>query len=329
MIQRLELSRDAILGRKIAKFVTHDKAFSVDDNAATALMGKLLIFETNYVSASGKTIPAEVYEHRIPWGGVSAVLSISRDITARKNSEVMLTLAYRELELAHNKLLAGRQLERLAFTGRIAASIAHEIRNPSTNASLALSQLCSTSKLEEKQVKYLEIIEKNINRINYLIDEMLNCARPPELNVKPHDIHEILNTVCESVELKMTAMKIKLVKEFTTADAMVNVDREQIGRVFLNLIINAIDAMSRNGGILTIVTETDGESFMIRINDIGKGMSADEIIKIFDPFFTTKTSGIGLGLTTCHGVVVSHGGSIKVTSEVSKGTTFTVTLPEL
>jgi signal transduction histidine kinase len=87
--------------------------------------------------------------------------------------------------------------------------------------------------------------------------------------------------------------------------------------------------MSRNGGILTVVTENYGGSFLIKIKDTGKGMSADEISRIFDPFFTTKKSGIGLGLTTCHVVVVSHGGGIEVASEVSKGTTFTVILPVL
>jgi PAS domain S-box-containing protein len=159
----------------------------------------------------------------------------SIDITERRKAEEKLIRTKEELELAHNKLLASRELERLAFTGRIASGIAHEIRNPSTTVSLALSQLSSTSRLDGKQVKYVEVIEKNINRINYLIDEMLNCARPPELNVKPHGIHEILDAVIESVELKMTAMKIKVIKEFTIADSVVNVDREQIGRVFLNL----------------------------------------------------------------------------------------------
>ena len=108
---------------------------------------------------------------------------------------------------------------------------------------------------------------------------------------------------------------------------MVKVDKEQIGRVFLNLIANAIDAMSKKGGILTIVTENNGESFLIKIKDTGKGIPADDIIKIFDPFFSTKPSGIGLGLTTCYGVVVSHGGAIDVVSKSSKGSAFVVALP--
>ena len=156
---------------------------------------------------------------------------------------------------------------------------------------------------------------------------MLNCARPPELNLKPHDIHEILKLAIESAELKMAVKKIRLVKKFTSADSTLNVDKEQIGRVFLNIIINAIDAMSDKGDILNIGTENNGESFQIKIKDTGKGIPEGDIIKIFDPFFTSKPSGIGLGLATSYSVVVSHGGTIEVSSEVSKGTTFTVTLP--
>ena len=251
----------------------------------------------------------------------------SIDVTDRKNSENLLDLAYRKLDLAHNKLLAVKQSELLAFTGRIAAGIAHEIRNPSTTISLSLDQLFKTLKLKEPQAKYAEIIYKNVNRINYLINEMLNCARPPKLNMKPYDIHELLNDMVESSAMKMSTMKIKLTKEFTTANSVVKVDKEQIERVFLNLIINAIDAMSKKDSILSIVTENNGEYFLIKIGDTGKGIPEENIGKIFDPFFTTKTSGIGLGLTTCYAVVVSHGGTIEVSSNLSKGTVFTVSLP--
>jgi PAS domain S-box-containing protein len=449
MVQRLELPLDAILGRKIAEFISPDNMSAIRNNAANALRGALLVFETIYVSASGRMTPAEVYEHQIPWKGMSAVLSISRDITkrkqmyealqlntarhhtilqtamdgfwladkkgrllevndaycrmsgysmpelltmhipeledeetsdetdahilkvmregearfesrhrrkdgtvfsvevsvqyrpeeggrfvafvqditGRKKSEAKLASTYKELEQVHNKLLLARQSEKLAFTGRIAASIAHEIRNPSTTISLALGQLSSISQHHEKQDRYIGIIEKNINRINYLITEMLSCARPAELNMELNDIHEILDGVVETVEMKMSTHKIRLVREFTAADSVLNVDKEQINRVFLNLIVNAIDAMAKKGGILTIATDNNGEYFVIEVKDTGKGISQDNIIKIFDPFFTTKTSGIGLGLTTCYGVVASHGGTIEVASKISQGTAFAVSLP--
>ncbi|MCX7002454.1 MAG: PAS domain S-box protein [bacterium] len=249
------------------------------------------------------------------------------DITERMHAVEAILNTKEELEQAQNKLHAARQSERLAFTGRIAASIAHEIRNPSTTVSLALGQLRGSLVLQGKQAEYIEIIEKNIHRINTLITEMLNCARPPELDIQQHDLHEILDAVISSVEMKMAAKKIHLVKQFTTADAVVHVDKEHIGRALLNLIINAIDAMAKKGGILTIATENNGVNFQINIHDTGKGIPADDLIKIFDPFFSTKPLGVGLGLTTCYGVVVSHGGTIDVASKVAKGTTFTVALP--
>ena len=283
-------------------------------------------FESRHRRKDGTVFSVEVsVQYRPEEGG--RFVAFVQDITGRKKSEAKLASTYKELEQVHNKLLLARQSEKLAFTGRIAASIAHEIRNPSTTISLALGQLSSISQHHEKQDRYIGIIEKNINRINYLITEMLSCARPAELNMELNDIHEILDGVVETVEMKMSTHKIRLVREFTAADSVLNVDKEQINRVFLNLIVNAIDAMAKKGGILTIATDNNGEYFVIEVKDTGKGISQDNIIKIFDPFFTTKTSGIGLGLTTCYGVVASHGGTIEVASKISQGTAFAVSLP--
>ena len=249
------------------------------------------------------------------------------DITAGKEAEFALRDAYGKVAAAHEELVSTRHSERLAFTGRIAASIAHEIRNPSTNVSLALQQLSQTFNPQGPQKEYVEIIEKNINRINGLITELLNCARPPELHMEPHNIHELLEEVLESVSTKIRAQKIVPVKKFHADPAVLKVDKKHMERALLNLILNAIEAMPRQGGRLTVATESSQKNLLIKIADTGKGIAEENIIKIFDPFFSSKPTGVGLGLTTCYGVIVSHGGTIEVESKPSKGSLFTVVLP--
>jgi PAS domain S-box-containing protein len=284
-------------------------------------------------SGKPKFIPEETMEnpdgsitvletYKIPFTalGEPAVLIASNDITKRKHVEAELIKANENLK----QLVSS---ERLAYTGRVASGIAHEIRNPSTNVSLALEQLCDAFEPHGKQMKYVEIIQRNLARINYLISELQNCARPPEMMVKPHDIHKLLENVIDSVDAKIIAKEINIVRNYTSRGSIVKVDREHIERTFVNLVLNAIEAIPRKRGTITVTTECDEKYFMIKIQDTGKGIAPESIFKIFDPFFSSKPNGIGLGLATCYGVIVSHGGTIEVASEPSKGALFTVSLP--
>ena len=216
--------------------------------------------------------------------------------------------------------------ERLAFTGRIAASIAHEIRNPLGNVSMSVQQLKKGCAPDSPWVKHIEVITRNTERINFLITELLNCARPPKLNIKPHDIHEVLESVLDSVKTKILSQHIKVHKKLNAELSIINVDNEQIKRVFSNVMINAVESMPEHGE-MTVITENDENNFIVKIKDSGQGIPEEDIIRIFDPFFSTKSSGVGLGLSICYGIVVSHGGIIGVESETSKGTTFTISLP--
>jgi signal transduction histidine kinase len=216
--------------------------------------------------------------------------------------------------------------ERLAFTGRIAASIAHEIRNPLSNVSLSVQQLKDAFPGDSPWARHVDIIIRNTERINFLITELLNCARPPKLNIQPHDIHDILDVILDSLKTQTVSQRIDVRKRFTLRSPVVNVDREQINRVFSNVLINALESMP-DGGKMTIMTGIEGDFFITRIQDTGGGIPEEDIIRIFDPFFSTKPSGVGLGLSTTYGIVVSHGGTIGVESEWERGTTFTISLP--
>ena len=216
--------------------------------------------------------------------------------------------------------------ERLAFTGRIAASIAHEIRNPLGNVSIAAQQLKKAYSEDSPWSKHIEVIIRNTERINFLITELLNCARPPELNIRPSDMHEVIENVLDSIRGSLSTQRIEVIKKFDSKLPIINVDREQINRVFLNVIINSIEAMPE-GGTMTISTSIEKDLFVVKIQDTGEGIREEDIIKIFDPFFSTKSTGVGLGLSITYGIVVSHGGRIGVESIWKRGTVFTISLP--
>ena len=243
------------------------------------------------------------------------------DKTIRSQEE--LKASYTELKTSKDDLVRS---EKLAYTGRIAASIAHEIRNPLTNVSMSVRQLKKGDRIKPEGFKHSEIIERNVERINFLITELLNCARPAKLNPAPYDIHQVIKDVLISDKNKIRAQRIKTIKLLAAKPSILKIDKEHMGRVLLNLITNAVDAMPY-GGNLTISTEINKDIFLIKVQDSGKGIPEKDVIKIFDPFFSTKPQGVGLGLTTCYGIVVSHGGTIEVESKWRKGSTFGISLP--
>ncbi len=218
------------------------------------------------------------------------------------------------------------QSERLAFTGRIAAGIAHEIRNPLGNVSISVQQLKQAFTEDSPWSKHIEVIIRNTERINFLITELLNCARPPELNIRPTDMHELIENVLDSIRDSLSTQRVEVIKKFDAKPTIIKVDGEQINRVFLNVIINSIEAMP-NGGTITISTSIEEDLFVVKIQDTGGGICEEDIIKIFDPFFSTKSTGVGLGLSITYGIVVSHGGRIGVESVWERGAVFTISLP--
>lgn len=281
--------------------------------------------ELVYLSREGKEIPVSVnIMGRISYP--DDIIFVARDITKTRDIINELTKSREELKKSYVELTRSKdelvRSEKLAYTGRIAASIAHEIRNPLTNVGMALHRLAQ----ETSGDKYITIIGNNIERINYLITELLNCARPPKLNLRIYDIHDILKEVLKSLKTKIEMQKIEVIKTFTSKLSEIQVDKEQMARAFLNIILNAIEAMHQKG-VLTITTELNEDFFVVKIRDTGKGIPEEDIIRIYDPFFSSKSGGVGLGLTVTYGIISSHGGTIEVDSKPKKGTIFTVSLP--
>ncbi|ASZ10586.1 PAS domain S-box protein [Chitinophaga pendula] len=220
-----------------------------------------------------------------------------------------------------------QQQQKFVITGRIARVIAHEVRNPLTNILLAVSQFKTDPPSFEDSQLYVDIIERNCTRINQLITEMLHSTRMVELNIEHKGINELVDKTLLLANDRIQLNEIKLIKNYTTPDIRIPADEEKVLIALLNIVINAIEAMSPGEGILTINTSMNQNKAKVEITDNGAGIPEENKNKLFDPFFTSKPKGSGLGLTSTHNIIVSHKGTIHVESEAGSGTTFTITLP--
>ncbi|AEB08220.1 ATP-binding protein [Desulfobacca acetoxidans] len=220
--------------------------------------------------------------------------------------------------------------ERLAALGEMVAGVAHEIRNP-------LGIISSTAELLRKRLeanpsdgRLAQIIEEEVNRLNQTVTEFLDFARPREPNLQPTDIERILERGLEFLQPEIDRSQISLERHYQLNGQVLKADSELLYRAFLNIFINAIQAMPQ-GGRLIVATEPgpQNKGARIIIQDSGEGISSENVKKIFNPFFTTKDKGSGLGLSIVKGIVESHQGQIHIESNLNCGAKVIITLPEL
>ncbi len=230
-----------------------------------------------------------------------------------------------ELERSQAQLI---QAEKMAAIGRLAASLAHEINNPlqAIHNSLHLAQLEQLA--EEKRHAYLRLAQEEVVRLIEIVQRMLDFYRPSKGSLLPVDVNQVLQSALAIAEKRLQhshiRTHIRLADDLPTISAV----PDQLAQVFLNIIINAIEAMPEGGDLRvgTLLTE-DREWVLVAFRDTGKGLSPEQLASIFEPFYTTKPSGTGLGLAISYGIVERHGGSIDVSSQPGQGATFIVRLP--
>ncbi|MEO9965426.1 MAG: PAS domain S-box protein [Reichenbachiella sp.] len=238
-------------------------------------------------------------------------IGVIRDMTKRKQAD-------REMI----------QAEKLSMTGKIARTIAHEVRNPLTNLTLALEQLKDEvpEQVEDAEL-YFNIISRNADRIGKLITDLLNSSKPKELQLKKQSMNQLVEEALDLVKDRLKLQSMELKKSLDEKLPALMLDSDQIKIALLNLFINAIEAMKPEVGRLFVSSTFDDERLTLQIQDNGKGISKENMNDLFEPFFTGKKEGTGLGLTTVQNIINSHKGRIKVESEVGKGTTFMITFP--
>ncbi len=232
-----------------------------------------------------------------------------------------------KLAAANKELIQMRSIEKFAATGRIARTIAHEIRNPLTNINLATDQLSSEMPAGENTTFLFEMINRNSNRINLLISDLLNSTKFSELNYEKVSINNLLNEALEQANDRILLNNIILIKKYSNDICDISVDKEKIKIAFLNIIINALEAMEgKENATLTIETKKEKNQCVIIFNDTGSGLDEDSVSKLFEPYFTNKPNGNGLGLTNTQNIILNHKGNISVRSKAGEGTSFIVLL---
>lgn len=231
---------------------------------------------------------------------------------------------FEELTNLNIELIELRNIEKFAVTGRISRTIAHEIRNPLTNINLAVEHLRSEVSQSEETSMLFEMIMRNTDRINQLISNLLNSTRTSELQFTKASINEVLDKSLEFAGDRIELKKINVVKKYDPEICPVLVNNEKIYIAFLNIIVNAIEAMEEHGTLL-LSTERLDNRCVAKISDTGVGMGKADVDKLFEPYFTTKKNGHGLGLTNTQNIILSHNAKIAADSVPGEGTTFTLT----
>ena len=240
-----------------------------------------------------------------------------------KRTTTQLDAVYKELQLSFERM---KRSERLSAIGQLSAGLAHEIRNPLASIGGATAILRRNSESSERREEFLEIIEKECLRLNRLLTNFLDFARPRLPQYQLADVGPILESVIGLAAHSVGRQPIQLRTDIAPDMPAIKCDPEQIKQVLLNLTINSVQAMP-DGGEIVLSTRVDGSRVVIEVKDQGPGISPENLDKIFDPFFTTKDTGTGLGLSVAHQILSQHGGILNAKNNSDRGATFSLFLP--
>ena len=262
------------------------------------------------IRSNGEEFPIEASISQVKRGKHRLYTVILRDITERRQLEAQLS-----------------QTERLAELGTLAAGMAHEIGTP-MNVILGRAEYLMRKTSEETTKKGLATIVTQVERITKIMNQLLSFARRRPIERRPlvlaNVVHDILDVVQDRLKRRDITLELRLDSNCSTVFA----DRDQMGQVILNLVMNAIQAMPK-GGTLGVRLTCEKKLAHLSISDTGCGIPKENLAKLFTPFFTTKEvgEGTGLGLTVVHGIIQEHEGTIQVDSQEGQGSTFTISFP--
>jgi two-component system sensor histidine kinase HydH len=218
--------------------------------------------------------------------------------------------------------------QRLASLGRLAAGIAHEIRNPLSSIKGFATYFMERYKDIPEDQKTAEIMVQEVERLNRVIGQLLEFARPMSVRKKSTSVQSVIQHSLKMIERDAQAKDINIRMNLSSEIEEVSIDADRMNQVFLNLYLNGIEAMEEGGTLsVDLYPDEGGGQIKISISDTGAGIKKEDLVHIFDPYFTTKPSGTGLGLAIVHKIIESHRGEVKVESEPGKGTTVTIILP--
>ncbi len=308
--------------------VTREAALQVD-GAKSALRITMGTMAGLVLVLLGFVVVADVMISRSSRRELSLVEEANRNLEERARERAQ------ELERANQQLVEAQdqlvRTERLVAIGQLSGSVAHDLRNPLgaiNNAIYYLRRRLNNSEAVRSNPRigqFLQIIEDEVQHSNQIITDLMNFARAKAPSLSPTNLETVIEDTISTIALRED---VRITRLFESDLPAVPADADQLLRVFMNLIVNAQDAMP-DGGELTINANVVGNYVEVGFRDRGMGIPNEDMKKIFDPLFTTKTQGTGLGLAICQQIISKHGGTIDVSGGYGQGATFTVKLPRL
>jgi len=307
MVNLMGTDKNQLIKHTLYQFIDNE---TVRSTIRTKLekTGEVNDLELEVISAKGKRRNCILYVSKeFDSNNNQYLQGILHDITNQKRTERATLLA-----------------EKLAATGRLVRTLAHEVRNPLSNIHMSLEQLSTLSKGEERV--YIDIIDRNGKRINDLITELLTSSKPTEMMFDRIIFQTAIDETIGVALDRLTLKQIKLKVNYPDFPCYIRADKEKLKIALLNIIINAIEAIEDVKGELQISLLPNEESYSLEISDNGCGIPQENLSKLFEPYFTSKRNGIGLGLASTLNILQAHNATIEVKSKINAGTTFIITL---
>jgi signal transduction histidine kinase len=252
---------------------------------------------------------------------IDCILTASREKNGK--GEFYIQGIIHNITLLKKSEKAFLQTEKLNAAQRLLLTLAHEVRNPLTNIYLSLDQLKPTV-TAVGPLNLVEIISRNSKRISSLITQLLDTSKPVDIDLQKISLNKVVEESVATALDRVMLKNITLQVNYYEGNALVMADLAQLKIAFLNIIINAIEAMSENEGRLLIEVKIQGKKYIVSITDNGYGISEEDISKLFEPYFTSKPKGMGLGLASTLNIIQSHKAVVEVASAINEGTTFSV-----
>ena len=317
-------TKEALLKLKITELLETDQIPFMENMIKQVSREKEARFELRLKTKDGSLIPYEINCRYVTYLGEFCYLCVARDITQTK--------------LLQNQLIRS---ERLAATGQLAASIAHEINSPLQGITALLNVIQTKHKKDKKLLEKLDLIKNAFESIRDTVRNLIDLNRPGKENKQPIDINQVIENTTNLVRSYLTKSRVKINLNLKAKNAKLTGSPQQLGQVLMNLINNAVESITGSAEFQQKLKETpthSGEIFVdtfdqnkelvIRVKDSGPGIAKNDLEHIFDPFFTRKkTMGMGVGLSICNGIIEEHKGYIVAENAKDGGAIFTITLP--
>ena len=302
---------EEVLGRPYTDFVAPSSLEEVRRFYEGRAGGRGNLFVYFRLHKDGRSLPTENKVKVIHYQGRRAAAGICRDITERVEMERRM-----------------RESERLAHIGQLTTSLAHEIRNPLSSVKMNIQILLKKLHLEGNDRRRMEIMAQEISRLERILEEMLDFARPVPLELKPTSVNSVVEASLEVMEAKIRERGLRVRKRLSKRVPMVLMDADRMEQALINVLLNSIEVLPK-GGQIEIVTrqgQQDGRMVELRVSDNGPGVPEEDLPYIFDPFFSKK-KGTGLGLTNVKKIVEAHGGEVRASLCHPKGMAITMRIP--